>query len=126
VTERTTRQREAIRAAFVQAGRPLSPQEAHSAARYLVPTLGIATVYRTLTLFVEEGLLTAVELPGTIARYELAGLAHHHHFHCRGCGRVYDLQGCPGDLRQLAPPGFALESHEIVLYGRCVQCVTPI
>ena len=122
MTERNTRQREAIRQAFDLAGRPLSPQEVHSAAQDDVPQLGIATVYRALARFVADGTLVPVELPGEPARYELAGLSHHHHFQCRGCGRVYDLQGCPGNMEQLTPRGFKLEAHELTLYGRCATC----
>ena len=46
--ERSTRQRRAIREAFLEAGRPLSPQEVLELARKKVPSLGLATVYRTL------------------------------------------------------------------------------
>lgn len=122
MTERSTRQREAIREAFVQAGRPLSPQEAHELAQTSVPRLGIATVYRSIGRMVADGELAVVELPGAPSRYELAGLAHHHHFHCEACGRVYDLPGCPGNIDQLIPPGFRLERHELVLYGACGEC----
>jgi Fur family ferric uptake transcriptional regulator len=72
---------------------------------------------------VAEGELVAVELPGSPPHYEVAGLLHHHHFHCNACGRVYDLQGCPGNIEKLTPRGFKLEKHEIVLYGRCAGCV---
>lgn len=122
MTERRTRQRDAIRAAFAAAARPLSPQEAHSLAQAEVPRLGIATVYRTLLRLVAEGELVPVELPGSPPHYEVAGLHHHHHFHCKACGRVYDLPGCPGNIDQLTPRGFRLEKHEIVLYGRCAGC----
>jgi Fur family ferric uptake transcriptional regulator len=122
VSERNTRQREAIREAFSQAQRPLSPQEAHGLAQAAVPQLGIATVYRCISRLTADGELVAVELPGLPPRYELAGLAHHHHFHCEECGRVYDLPGCPGNIERLIPKGFRLERHELVLYGQCPAC----
>ena len=87
------------------------------------PGLGIATVYRTLKTWVEEGGLTQVDLPGEAPRYEATGKQHHHHFHCRSCDRVYELEGCPENLRSLTPPGFTLEAHEVVLYGRCAACL---
>jgi Fur family transcriptional regulator, ferric uptake regulator len=122
-TIRDTQQRRAIRAAIEEAGRPLSPQEILETAKRTSPGLGIATVYRTLKSWVEAGGLTQVDLPGEAPRYEVTGKKHHHHFHCRSCDRVYELEGCPEDLRSLTPPGFALESHEVVLYGRCAACV---
>jgi Fur family ferric uptake transcriptional regulator len=120
--ERRTRQRQAIRAVFLEAQRPLSPQEVLELARARVPSLGLATVYRTLRGLLEEGFLVPVELPGEPPRYERAGQAHHHHFLCRVCGRVYELLGCPKDVEALVPPGFQAEGHEVTLYGRCAAC----
>jgi Fur family transcriptional regulator, ferric uptake regulator len=124
MTKRDTQQRRAIRAAIDDANRPLSPREVLDSARRGSPGLGIATVYRTLKTWVEEGGLTQVDLPGEPPRYEVTGKQHHHHFHCRSCDRVYELQGCPEGLRALTPPGFSLESHEVVLYGRCAECAS--
>jgi Fur family transcriptional regulator, ferric uptake regulator len=120
--ERDTQQRRAIRAAIEEADRPLTPQEVLEAARSQSPGLGIATVYRTLKGGVEGGWLKQVDLPGEAPRYEPTGKQHHHHFHCRRCDRVYEIEGCPEGLRGLTPPGFSLEEHEVVLYGRCAEC----
>ncbi len=120
--ERRTRQRDAIRAAFSKAARPLAVQEAHSLAMKSVPGLGIATVYRNIKALVDEGALEAVELPGEAPRYEASGLAHHHHFRCNRCERVFDVPGCPGAMKALVPRGFRLDAHDLVLYGRCAQC----
>ncbi len=121
---RDTRQRRILRQILDQADRPLSPQEILEASQGVLSGLGIATVYRNVKAMVEEGTLQAVELPGEGLRYEVAGKHHHHHFHCRGCGKVFEVDGCPGDLGPLAPPAFQVESHMIVLYGRCADC-TP-
>ncbi len=123
--ERSTRQRQAIRQVMQELNRPLSPSEVLEAARHKVPGLGIATVYRTLKGLVEEGSAIPVELPGEAPRYELSGKKHHHHFHCTRCGKVFELEGCPGDFSFMAPQGFKTERHEIVLYGRCNQCHNP-
>lgn len=120
--ERNTRQREAIEAVMARTQRPLEPAEVLAKAKKSVPRLGIATVYRALKTLVEEGKLKRVELPGQITRYERTGLAHHHHFHCRGCGKVFDIPGCPDGLRRLTPRGFKLEGHEVMLYGTCPDC----
>ena len=87
-----------------------------------MPQLGLATVYRSIRALVDEDWLVEVELPGEPSRYEVAHKEHHHHFHCRVCDRVFDLDGCPGSLRELAPRGFRVESHEIILYGQCPEC----
>ncbi len=121
--ERSTRQRQAIRAVMTELNRPLSPGEVLEAARRKVPGMGIATVYRTLKGLVDEGSAVAVELPGEPPRYELAGKKHHHHFHCNRCGKVFELEGCPGDFSFMLPRGFQTERHEIVLYGSCSECL---
>ncbi|MET0381809.1 MAG: transcriptional repressor [Burkholderiaceae bacterium] len=120
--ERSTRQNTAIRQVIAQAGRPLSPAEVLGQARRHVPALGLATVYRNLKALVDEGAIQAVTLPGETPRYEIAQRGHHHHFRCDVCRRVFDVHACPGDLAGLAPPGFAVERHEITLYGKCGGC----
>ena len=120
--ERNTRQRTAIREAIAQSGRPLLPQEVLEAAEPAAPGLSIATVYRNLRALVEDGQLRPVVLPGENARYEVAGSAHHHHFQCRQCQRVFEVEACPGNLASLAPAGFTVEDHDLTLYGRCSDC----
>jgi Fur family ferric uptake transcriptional regulator len=122
VVERATRQRSAIREAIASAGRPLSPQEVLDAARRTVAGIGLATVYRNLKLLLAEGAIDAVTIAGESPRYEIARRGHHHHFQCMSCRRVFDVAGCPGDLRRLAPRGFRVEHHEVTLYGRCADC----
>lgn len=119
---RTTRQREAIRSAIQRAKRPLSPQEVLRAARGTVRALGLATVYRNLKRLVADGTVQVINLPGEGRRYELRASEHHHHFQCTNCRRVYDIPGCPGNLRRMAPRGFKVEHHDVTLYGRCSNC----
>jgi len=121
--QRETRQRRAIRRTLEESGNPLSPRELLDSARHEVEGLGIATVYRNLKALQDEGWIVPVELPGEPPRYEVAGKEHHHHFHCRRCDRVFEVDGCPGNLRFVTPDGFQLESHEFVLYGLCEECV---
>lgn len=120
--ERNTRQREAIRQAFLHAARPLGTHEVLVAAKRDVPGLGIATVYRNLKALVDDGWLEPVELPGEPPRYETTGKGHHHHFHCETCDRLFDLAGCVGSFQALVSNGFELERHELMLYGRCADC----
>jgi len=117
-----TRQRDAIRAAFEAAGRPLSTEEVLDSAQQQVEGLGIATVYRNIRSLVDEGWLVTVELPGQSPRYELSGKGHHHHFQCKGCGLVYELHGCVGSFRNMIPRGFLVTEHEVLLYGMCDDC----
>jgi Fur family ferric uptake transcriptional regulator len=125
VMERKTRQRDAIRSAIQKSKQPLLPQEILAKARVAAPGLGLATIYRNLKTLVAEGAVQVITLPGDNPRYETTASDHHHHFQCTTCQRVYDVPGCPGNLRGLAPRGFRVERHEVTLYGRCSACGKP-
>ena len=120
--KRRTRQRSVIQRVLLEANRPLSPHDILEAAHAKAPGLGIATVYRAIQTMMTEGSLVAVEIPGEAPRYETAGREHHHHFQCRECDDIFDIQGCPPDIQKLAPKGFRLEGHQVVLYGVCPPC----
>ncbi len=118
-----TRQRQAIREVLEAADRPLSPQEVLEAAQPAVPALGLATVYRNLSRLLEEGWLVAVDSVSDNRRYERAGQEHHGHYHCCECDRVFDPRGCAAKaVSATVPSGFTIESHEIVVHGRCADC----
>jgi Fur family ferric uptake transcriptional regulator len=120
--ERNTRQRGAIRRALQRADRPLSPAEVLADARREVNGLGIATVYRNIRALLDEHWLATVDLPGEPSRYELAGKAHHHHFRCVQCSRVYDVPCREEDPVADLPAGFLVTGHDVLLHGRCADC----
>lgn len=107
--------------AIRRAGRPLSAEE----ARDHLPAgvrIGAATAYRAVKRGAAEGVLEAVRVNDGPTRYEPAGAAHHHHFECDRCRRVHCVRGCPAGIEKMAPEGFRLRAHEIVLRGLCRQC----
>jgi Fur family ferric uptake transcriptional regulator len=122
VQSRKTRQKDAIRAAFTRADRPLSPDETLSYAQKEVEGISIATVYRNIGSLVEDKWLTPVEMPGESTRYEVSGKEHHHHFHCNECGKVFEMQGCVVPVKPKLPRGFRMTGHEFFLYGVCADC----
>ena len=119
--QRKTKQREVIAACFEAADRPLAPTEAHELATTELPSLGIATVYRFISVFVEKGILVPLVIGGT-TRYESADKDHHYHFYCRQCDRVFCLDDCPLSESRLAPRGYKVEGHELVVNGFCKAC----
>lgn len=120
--ERRTRQSQAILSALENQGRPLLAEEVLESACSDVPTLSISTVYRQLKALHNQGHVRAVLLPGENPRYEIERGEHRHYFSCHRCRLVYDLDQCPGNLNRLAPPGFEVTDHEIILYGHCADC----
>lgn len=118
-----TRQRQILTQVFERATRPLTVGEVCRAARRRLPSLGVATVYRAINRFVSAGEVRAVEIPGVPTHYEGTRRCHHHFFLCQGCKRLFDLAGCVPGIGRLAPSGFRVQQHEIVLYGQCATCV---
>lgn len=122
VTPRNTRQKDAIRSAFTEADRPLSPEEVLEAAKADVEGLSLATIYRNIKSLLADNWLASVEIPGQATRYEVAGKAHHHHFQCNTCGKLYELEGCEMRIKPKLPRGFVATGHEFFVYGTCSNC----
>jgi Fur family transcriptional regulator, ferric uptake regulator len=119
---RDTQQKDAIRNAFSGAGRPLSVKELFILARKQVDSIGIATVYRNIRELQKESLISQVDIPGQPPRWELSQEKHHHHFLCEGCDKLFEIQDCPEDIARLLPEGYVLETHDILLRGKCDNC----
>jgi Fur family ferric uptake transcriptional regulator len=118
-----TRQKRVLSGVFERAKWPLTPGEICDEAKKEIPSLGIATVYRAIRQFVSEGIVRVVEIPGAAPRYESASGHHRHFFLCQSCKQLFELIGCVRDIGSLAPRGFRVQQHEIVLYGECGSCV---
>lgn len=121
---RRTKQRDAIIKEILQSEGPLSIAEIHEKAGRQIPQLGVATVYRAIKTFMDEGRVRVVELPGEEPRYEPAGRGHHHHFRCLSCEQTFDLEVCPVGIPNgtMLPGGYMVEDHNLTLYGRCLKC----
>lgn len=119
---RVTPQRRAIVSAFAGgATEHLSADEVHARASAAVPELGRGTVYSTLAELTELGLLAAVGSPEPV-RFELAA-AEHHHFRCRLCLRLYDVDVPAVRVGALVADGFVVERTAITVEGVCADCV---
>jgi len=90
--------------------------------RHRCPEIGIVTVYRTLDLLAELGLVRRLDL-GDGARYELAE-DHHHHMICEACGDISEFEECPLDPERLPleHSEFEVRSHSLEVYGKCAEC----
>ena len=85
---------------------------------------GIASVFRSVKLFTELGLLQKVHSADGCHRYGLVR-GHNHQVICRCCDRTVEFEGC--DFQALtgfleAQTGFRLEGHWIEFFGLCRQC----
>lgn len=85
------------------------------------PRVGMVTVYRTLDLLTDLGLVRRLDL-GDGPRYELAE-DHHHHMICESCGDISEFDQCPIDPARLPGDGaFEVNSHSVEVYGLCAAC----
>ena len=94
--------------------------------KQLPPNIGRATVYRTLKILVEAGVLCRVLLEDGDLHYQLSHHGHHHHLLCVHCGSSQDLAGCDIEDVLVATSsrhGFELSGHWLEVYGRCRQCI---
>lgn len=95
-----------------------------------LPDVGRATVFRTVKLLVDLGVLCRVLLEDGSLHYRLGPPGeggHHHHLVCSACGRVRDFSACDITLLvdELArKSGYVIEGHWLELYGRCEECGT--
>ena len=85
----------------------------------ILPTLSLTTVYNTLKLFAEHGIVQVLTIESGELRYDIR-TDFHAHFKCRKCGKVTDLMLPMPDL---APsPDFQVEHTVLDFYGTCPEC----
>lgn len=122
---RLTRQRKAVLQAFLElAERHPTAEEVYRTAKNYCPSLGLATVYRTLDLFVQLGIIQKMPSVDGIARYEIDKFSHSH-FLCLRCGRTYELkeqEGNPPIPQYLSASGFEILKSSLVVIGFCPSC----
>ena len=90
-----------------------------------LPRVGRATVFRTIKLLLDQGLLCRVRMDGGRLLYRWSRPDHHHHLVCKSCGAVEDMSRCGvAELLQQAvgASGYTLEGHWLEVYGRCARC----
>jgi len=86
---------------------------------------GRASIYRTLELLVEHGLVERVEVGDGQARFERRREDHHHHLVCERCGRLiaFDDPGLERAISRLSDRlGVRVSGHEVLLRGECASC----
>jgi len=122
---RLTPQRLMVLKAIEESPDHVSAEEIHAKARLQYPYLNISTVYRTLDLLKEKGLVAETDLGGGRFLYHPVGKAQHHHLVCRKCGSVRDIDiDALDELRKELKNryGFNAELGHIAIFGTCAAC----
>jgi Fur family ferric uptake transcriptional regulator len=117
---RMTEQRRVVAQVLQEASDHPDVEELHRRAAAADPRISIATVYRTVRLFEEAGILTRHEFGDGRARYEPAPEEHHDHLIDARSGRVVEFQS--PEIEKLQEKvarklGFRLIGHRLELYG---------
>ncbi len=122
----TTQRRIIIEALLSHLGQHLNARELLALVQEKDPTMGFATVYRTLELLVDMGLLNQMSLAEGFSRYEVPDDRMHFHVYCRFCGRTIHLpdeEGKEERVRQwVGDTPFDLVPQTFEIAGICEEC----
>ena len=85
-----------------------------------------STVYRTLRLMVEAGLLRELRLTNRSAYEHAYGYPSHDHMHCAECGQVIEFRN--DEIRRIREEiaqqfGFRADNHRFIITGQCSDCL---
>ena len=122
---RVTAQRVVIHDALRAAGRHLTADQVRDAVQERLPGVSLPTVYATLELLEELGLVRRVHTPTALLFDPRAD--DHAHALCRRCGRVEDLEAAPAPgaaLSAAANAGWSEAAAETLVVGVCPECAT--
>ncbi|MCP4426129.1 MAG: transcriptional repressor [Chloroflexi bacterium] len=122
---RFTAARQAILQTLVGCGGHITADDLAVRVREAAPNVGRMTVYRTLDLLSELGLIRPVYQGTGAAHYVLMDDGHHHHLICSACHKVIEFDDCMvGETESLICNrfGFKVQGHLVEVYGRCPDC----
>ncbi|HVQ18632.1 MAG TPA: Fur family transcriptional regulator [Actinomycetes bacterium] len=123
---RLTPQRELVLEAVRSLGHS-TPDEIAAEVKRTASTVNVSTVYRTLDLLEELGLVTHTHLGHGPPTYHAADDSDHLHLVCRSCGRVDQVDASVasalvGSLQE--SHGFEVDVTHVAVHGRCAACAS--
>ncbi len=122
-----TRQREEILRCLMSADKHLGTEAIYDIVKKKDPTIGRATVFRTMKLLQECGLVAEVSTANGRTKFELkADRPHHDHMICVECGRITEFQSRMMERFQdeaIRRQGFVALWHRHEIFGRCRACM---
>jgi Fur family transcriptional regulator, ferric uptake regulator len=122
---KVTPQRIAIIKIFLESSEHLTPAALYDKVHQLDPGVGEVTVYRTLDILSELGLVCLVHTGENIHSYIRRPSGHHGHLICSECGKVIDFTKCnlsELEKRLASETGFTIKDHRLDFYGKCQEC----
>ena len=121
-----TPQREQVAEALFSSTKHLSADEVEQALRERGVHVGKATIYRTLDLLADSGMISERDFGEGFRRYErVPGHPHHEHLICLRCGKVVEFSDDRLErMKSLVAEeyGFRHSHHRLEIYGVCRDC----
>ncbi|NCO01116.1 MAG: transcriptional repressor [Epsilonproteobacteria bacterium] len=122
-----TLQTELILETLYNSDEHLAPESLHHLIQDKFPDLniGIATVYRTLSLLEESKMVASLSFGAQGKKYELEAKEHHDHIICTACGNITEFVDMQIEERQhhiANDLGFKMLDHSMQIYGICKTC----
>jgi Fur family ferric uptake transcriptional regulator len=121
---RLTAQRQLVLEAVASLGHA-TPDQVHARVAETAAGVNITTVYRTLELLEELGLVTHAHLSHGAPTYHAVGEAQHVHLVCRGCGAIVEVSSnvlAPLAETLISEQGFGIDIGHVALFGLCAGC----
>ena len=113
--------------------RHLSSEEIYDLVRENCPEIGLATVYRTMQLLDEIGVISKLNLDDGCIRYEInlnkSDCHNHHHLICKKCGKIIEVEDdLMDDVENKIQSAykFKILDHDVKFYGICEDCEKDI
>jgi len=103
----------------------LDADEVYRQAREKQPRLSLSTVYRTLRMLKELGLVEELHFGEAHHHYEVKPSAEHHHLVCLGCGKIVEFEcSLSQKMKQeiARKKGFEVTGVEVHMTGYCSKC----
>jgi Fe2+ or Zn2+ uptake regulation protein len=123
--QRTTNQRRLLLDLLRHSEGHLDADELYRLAKEREPRLSLSTVYRTLRLFKELGLIEERRFAEEHHHYEAKEKTEHHHLVCLGCGKVVEFEYPLTDRMKEdvgRQSGFEILGAEVYMEGYCQRC----
>lgn len=121
-----TKQRELILETFIKIGGHVNAEELYHKVIKRDPSIGLATVYRTLSLLCQCGIAQHQEFGEGRTRFEIVHeYQHHDHLICTKCGKIIEFENCNIERMQekvAKDNSFTIYSHKLEIYGLCSEC----
>ncbi len=122
---RLTPQRMAVLQTLINSREHLNTEEIYQEIHLQYPMIGLATIYKTISLLKEMGEINELYFRSQSARYEIQDNPPHPHFICTQCGRIFDLEhklleNLPEKITK--EKGYKIVKTQLEFYGLCQDC----